>query len=997
MFSDRPALRWTVREISGSENSAAYTIKEDAAMVQGFTLKEERKLKEIASVAYIYEHDKTGARIVSVVNDDENKVFGISFRTPPKDSTGVAHILEHSVLCGSRKYPVKEPFVELLKGSLQTFLNAMTFPDKTCYPVASQNTSDFYNLIDVYLDAVFYPRITREIFEQEGWHYELENPNDPLTYKGVVFNEMKGVYSSPDSLLGEYSQQSLFPDTLYSLDSGGHPAVIPDLTYENFKAFHSTYYHPSNSWIYFYGDDDPQERLLRVKEYLDGFERIEPDSVIPPQPSAGDQGTIRKGYAASEGQNTGMTTLNWLLCETSDARENLALGILEYILVGMPASPLRKALIDSGLGEDMTGFGLEDELRQMIFSTGLKGIDPADAEKVRDLIISTLTELRDTGIEKDLIEAGVNTVEFALRENNSGSYPRGLLVMLRSMSTWLHDNDPFLQVEFESNLTAIKEAVAQGETLFEDLITRYFLDNMHRSQVILEPDKELGKVLEAEEVGRLARVKADLTPEALEEIIARTARLKELQAKPDTPEALATIPCLTREELDRNVRTVPLEKIDMHGTTVLFHDLETADIAYVDVALDLHNMVQKYLPYVPLFGRALFEMGTDTEDFVQFVKRIRRTTGGVGASPFVSSVAGQRDGFCKLILRGKAMKDNVPELLEIIQSACVHVNLANRDRFRQIVMEEKSGMEEALVPSGHVFASMRVRSRFNEADWAQEQMGGVSYLFFLRFLLEKIDTDWPLVQRSLEEVRHALMDRSLMVVNVTMAGKHWSGVKPVFENFIDRMPVPGCSRNTWLPVCSQENEGLTIPARVNYVAKGADLYAAGYTYHGSVSVIAKYLRTSWLWEQVRVLGGAYGGFCGFDRQSGLMTFGSYRDPNILSTLKAFDGCADFLESTPLDAAEINKGVIGAIGGMDQYQHPDSKGFSSMIRYLLGVTDEDRQKIRDEILATGEEHFRSFAAFLRKGGSRGFISVIGSQEGMDAAKDDAGLVEIFEVL
>ena len=966
-------------------------------MVQGFTLKEKREIREIASVAYVYEHEKTGARVVSVVNDDENKVFGITFRTPPKDSTGVAHILEHSVLCGSRKYPVKEPFVELLKGSLQTFLNAMTFPDKTCYPVASQNTKDFYNLIDVYLDAVLYPRITREIFEQEGWHYELENADDALTYKGVVFNEMKGVYSSPDSLLGEYSQHAVFPDTLYSLESGGHPAKIPDLTYEEFKNFHSTYYHPSNAWIYFYGDDDPEKRLELIKEYLDEFERIDPDSSIPLQPFQKDLGTVRRTYAAGDGQDKGMTTMNWLLCDAVNAREGLALDILEYILVGMPASPLRKALIDSGLGEDMAGFGLEDELRQMIFSTGLKGIAPEDADTVRDLIISTLTEIRDQGVEKDLIEAGLNTVEFALRENNTGSYPRGLLVMLRSLSTWLHEADPFLHVQFEDNLKYIKEAVAQGESIFEDLITKYFLENKHQARVILEPDKELGKVLEDEEIARLAKVKESLTADALQEIIARTARLKELQAKPDTAEALATIPCLTRDELDKNVRTVPLEKHEVKGTTVLFHDLETSNIAYVDLVLDLHHMAQKYLPYVALLGRALFEMGTDTEDFSQFAKRIRRKTGGVGASPFASSVLGERDGFCKLILRGKAVRGNEGELMDIISSALMHVNLANKDRFRQIVMEEKAGMEHALVPSGHALATLRVRSRFNEADWAQEQMGGVSYLFFLRFLLDKIDTDWPEVQHSLEEVLYSLVDRNSMVVNVTMAGNQWTDARLVVEAFIQGIPARGISRNTWMPVCSQDNEGLTIPARVNYVAKGTDLYAGGYTYHGSANVITKYLRTSWLWEQVRVLGGAYGGFCGFDRQSGLMTFGSYRDPNILSTLSAFDGCADFLETTPLDTAEINKGVIGAIGAMDQYQFPDARGFSSMLRYLLGVKDEDRQKIRDEILETGEEHFRDFARVLKKCASRGFVSVIGSKDEIAIARDTAGLVEIFEIL
>jgi hypothetical protein len=569
--------------------------------------------------------------------------------------------------------------------------------------------------------------------------------------------------------------------------------------------------------------------------------------------------------------------------------------------------------------------------------------------------------------------------------------------MLRSLSTWLYDGDPFEVVAFESPLSAIKESLARGDTLFEDLISTYLLENPHQVQVVLEPDKKLGALIEAREAERLAAVKKAMTPEEIQEVMDRTARLKEIQAKPDAPEDLATIPFLTRDELDPLIKTVPLEEEALQGTRVLFHDLETNGIVYVDLVLDLHHMVQKYLPYVPLFGRALLEMGTDTEDYVEFGKRIRRKTGGMGASPFTASVLGERDGFCKLILRGKAMAENVGELMGIARDALLRVNLGNKERFRQIVVEEKAGLEQALIPSGHALATLRVRSRFNEADWAQEQMGGVSYLFFLRFLLDKIETDWETVEGSLREIQYALVDAASMVLNVTASATVWAGVRAEVEAFLGEMPERGLSTNTWLPVCSQDNEGLTIPAMVNYVAKAADLYAGGYTYHGSVNVITKYLRTSWLWEQVRVLGGAYGGFCGFDRQSGLMTFGSYRDPNILSTLEAFDKTADFLATATLDQSEIDKGVIGAIGGMDQYQLPDAKGFSSMIRFLTGVSDTERQTIRDQILATDKEHFRAFGQVLAKCVQRGFVSVLGSAEDIEQAREKAGLTEVFEVL
>ena len=401
-----------------------------------FELIFEKEVSELKGLVRFYRHIRTGAELLSIINEEDNKVFGICFRTPPPDSSGVAHILEHSVLCGSRKYPVKEPFIELVKGSLKTFLNAFTYPDKTCYPVASQNVQDFYNLVDVYLDAVFYPRLTPFVLQQEGWHYELDDPEGPLTIKGVVYNEMKGVYSSPDSMLSEMSQQSLFPDTTYGLDSGGDPRVIPSLSFEQFKSFHERFYHPSNARIYFYGNDDPDRRLEIIQEYLKDFNRTEPESSVPLQMSKTEPARIvarlqwvRRRLPAERPKS--MVTVNWLLPETTDPGLNLAFQILEYVLLGMPGSPLKKALIESGLGEDIAGGGLETELRQLYFSTGLKGIRAEDADKVEKLIFETLSALAREGIDPATIEAGVNTIEFRLRENNYGNFPQGLAVMLR--------------------------------------------------------------------------------------------------------------------------------------------------------------------------------------------------------------------------------------------------------------------------------------------------------------------------------------------------------------------------------------------------------------------------------------------------------------------------------------------------------------------------------------------------------------------------------------
>ncbi|MBW1801786.1 MAG: insulinase family protein, partial [Deltaproteobacteria bacterium] len=559
--------------------------------IHGFTQVRHQHIPELRTDAELYRHVKTGAEVLSLINEDENKVFGISFRTPPTDSTGVPHILEHSVLCGSRKYPVKEPFVELLKGSLKTFLNAMTYPDKTCYPVASQNVRDFYNLIDVYLDAVFYPRLNPFVLQQEGWHYEVDGPDGPLSYKGVVFNEMKGAYSSPETLLAEYSQQSLFPDTIYGLDSGGDPKQIPQLTYAQFKAFHETYYHPSNARIFFYGDDSPEDRLRILNGYFQDFDMLEVNSSIPLQPLFDRPKKIIRSYASGKGDGQGgksMFTLNWLFGETIDGALNLAFHMLEYILLGMPGSPLRKALIDSGYGEDIAGDGLATELRQMYFSTGLKGIESENAEKVEKLILTTLTDLVHEGIDDRTVEAALNTIEFNLRENNTGHYPRGLSIMLRSLTTWLYQGDPLALIAFEAPLQDVKKKVAGSKGFFEGLISRYLLDNRHRTTLILKPDPDLADQETTDEKAALSKARAAMTAARVGEIIRDNRKLKELQEAPDSPEALASIPVLKRSDLPKENTIIPCEFSEMHGTRTLYHDLFTNGIVYLDLGFNIH-------------------------------------------------------------------------------------------------------------------------------------------------------------------------------------------------------------------------------------------------------------------------------------------------------------------------------------------------------------------------------------------------------------------------
>jgi presequence protease len=961
-------------------------------MTHGFKLLETRDIPELNTQAKLYRHVETGAELLSLENADENKVFTVAFRTPPPDSTGLPHIMEHAVLCGSRKYPVKEPFIELAKGSLNTFLNAFTFNDKTAYPIASQNVQDFYNLIDVYMDAAFYPRITPEILQQEGWHYELENPDEPLTYKGVVFNEMKGAYSSPDALVARYSEQSLFEEHVYARDSGGDPEVIPQLTYAQFKAFHETYYHPSNARFFFYGDDDPEKRLELVQDYLKDFTARPVDSAIPLQARYDAPRRLTRPYPVSADMEApkAYITINWLLVENTDPALALALDILGHILVGIPASPLRKALIDSGLGEDVIGGGLDDSLRQLAFYTGLKGVRREDTGKVEALIFDTLRALVADGIDPDTIAASINTTEFHLREQNFGSFPRGLVVLIRALSTWLHDGDPFASIAFEAPLEAVKAHLAENPRYFESLMQTYLLDNPHHTVFVLEPDVTLAQRQEEAEREKLAQARAAMTADDLRAVIENTARLKALQEAADSPAALATIPSLTLADLDKETKSVPTEMHTCGGARVLYHDLFTNGIVYVDAGFDLHTLPPELLPYATLFGAALLEIGTETEDFVKLTQRIGQQTGGIAPVTFHGLVRDTDQAAAWIFLRGKATVAQTEALLAILRDVLLTVKLDNPERFMQMLLEKKAREEAALIPAGHRVALTRLRARFNEAYWAAEKMGGVSYLFFLRRLIEQVQQDWPAVLAQLEAVRNLLVNRNALLCNVTVDGESWQTVQPKLADFLATLPAASAERAAWTPDTPGGPEGLTIPAQVNYVGKGASLFDLGYTRHGSLEVITNYLRTTYLWEKIRIQGGAYGAMCIADAHTGVLSYVSYRDPNLLGTLENYNGTGAFLRNLELSDDELVKSIIGAIGTLDAYQLPDAKGYSALVRYLIGYSDAARQQYRDEVLSTTAADFRAFADILDRMNEAGEIVVVGAPDAIAKAEAEGGI-------
>lgn len=978
--------------------------------VHNFSLEREEFVKEIGSVTRLWRHQRTGTELLSVSNDDENKTFGVVFRTPPKDSTGVPHILEHSVLCGSSKYPVKEPFVELIKSSMNTFLNAFTYPDKTCYPVASCNERDFYNLVDVYMDAVFHPTLTPDTLAQEGHHLELEQKGEPVSIKGVVYNEMKGAYSSSDRVLAEFSQRMLFPDTTYGVESGGHPRNIPDLTWDQFKGFYDQYYHPSNARMWFYGDDAEEKRLEKADSFLRDFDKLEVSSTVELQKPWTEPRRFEFTYDAGSGADLSkkyMATVNWLInppVDQMDPAELLTLSVLNHILLSMSASPLRKALTDSQLGEDVVGGGLESDLRQMMFSVGMKGMAENSVRRMEELVFEVFRDVQKNGFDKGVIDASLNTIEFRLRENNTGSFPKGLALMLRSMVTWLHDADPLMPLKFERAVENLRGRLSRNEPVFQECVTKYILNNPHRATVTLKPDPEFAKKEDEAERARIAAATDGFTEKDFDNVITETQRLKAQQAAHDDPADLAKIPTLTRNDLDKEIRKVPFERYDEKGVTILHHPLNTSGVVYVDMLLDMSRVPNELLPLMSIFSSALTELGTTKQDFVSLQQKIGSETGGVSTSALVGEVHsanGKGPALAKMTIRGKGMLSQVSSLFDIIGEILLDVDINNRERVRQILIEERAGIESGLAGSGHTVAGGRLAAMFRSPAWADEQMGGIDFLKAVRTLIARIDRDWESVCADLKMLQRLVVSRENMLLNVTTTSSDFGSVKPVLSSFLDRLPEKATGeRASWImtpTLLRRQNEGLIVPSSVNYVGKAANLYDLGFKITGGHSLASKHMGTSYLWDTVRVQGGAYGGFCRLDVKTGMFMYLSYRDPNVTGTLKNYDAAPDFLANVNLSQDDLTKSIIGMIGSLDSYQLPDRKGFASALRFLMGETDEIRQQRRDEVLGASMKDFRELGEALEAVRKKGSIVVVGGEDALSKANEEGLGLELETVV
>ena len=957
-----------------------------------YELQKEEDLKGIKAKGYLLRHRKSGARVVYIENDDNNKVFSIGFRTPPSDSTGVPHIMEHSVLCGSKNFPAKDPFVELVKGSLNTFLNAMTYPDKTVYPVASCNDKDFQNLMHVYMDAVFYPNIYEheEIFRQEGWSYQLDSAEDKLKYNGVVYNEMKGAFSSPEGVLDRVILNTLFPDTSYANESGGDPEVIPELTYEQFLDFHRKYYHPSNSYIYLYGDMDAEEKLNWLdQEYLGKYDREPVDSTICFQePFAEIQEKFIPYSIASEESEEDNTYLSYnkVVGTSLDKELYLAFQILDYALLSAPGAPLKKALTDAGIGKDIMG-SYDNGIYQPIFSVIAKNANAEQKEEFIKVIEDVLKASVKNGIDTKAIEAGINYHEFRYREADFGNYPKGLMYGLQMMDSWLYDDEkPFIHIEALDTFEFLKKQIGTG--YYESLIQNYLLDNPHGAIVIVTPEKGRTARMETELEEKLQEYKASLTAEEIETFVQKTHALEDYQSEPESEENLEKIPVLKREDISREIEPIINEELTLAGVPVIFHEIETNGIGYVDVLFDMSSVEEEDLPYVGILQSVLGIIDTKHYDYGTLFNEINVNTGGIGTSlELYNDVTNIREKAFKATfeIKGKALYGKLPVAFDMMREILMESKLDDGKRIREILAMLKSRLLMKFQSSGHVTAVLRAQSYASPAAKLKDMTNGIAFYETVSYLEEHFEEEKEKLSEKLIDLSKKLFRGDNMMLSYTAAKEGLEDLEIMVEKLKNSLHTQVSEESRCVIHCEKKNEGFKTASKVQYLAKAGNFIDQGVAYTGALQILKVIMSYDYLWQNIRVKGGAYGCMSNFNR-IGEGYFVSYRDPNLKRTLDVYEGVVDYLKNFTVSERDMTKYIIGTMSGIDQPMTPASKGDRSMNLYMNKVSAEMIREERNQILDAGQDDIRALYKVAEAVLRADQMCVIGGEDKIEEEKE-----------
>lgn len=963
-----------------------------------YEILDEHRVEDVQSDGFILRHKKSGARIAILSNNDDNKVFYIGFRTPPEDETGVPHIIEHTTLCGSKKFPVKDPFIELAKGSLNTFLNAMTYPDKTVYPVASCNDQDFKNLMDVYLDAVFNPNITKyeEIFKQEGWHYELTGKDDELKINGVVYNEMKGAYSSPDEVLSSQIYRSLFPDNTYSKDSGGNPEYIPKLTYEAYLDFYHKYYHPSNSYIYLYGDMDVVERLEWLdKEYLSLYDYKKVNSEINKQPAFDEIKNVEAEYSITmddSQENKTYLSYNRVVGDSLDEMLYQAFDVLDYALVSSPGAPVKQALIDAGIGDDVYG-SYDAGILQPVFSFVAKNANASQADEFESIIENTLKEVVKTGINKEALLAGINSSEFKFREADFGQFPKGLLFGLNCLDSWLFDDmKPFIHLECLGTFAKLRKAV--DTDYFEKLIQEYLLDNTHGSSVTVKPKRGLGNEREEALAKELSDYKASLSDEEIKKLIEDTEHLKKYQEEPSSDEDLRKLPMLTRADMKKNAMPFSNIEDELLDVKVVRHDIESNGIDYISFLFDAGDFAQSELGYLGFFTNALGLVSTEKYSYTDLANATNIYTGGISTGTASHPDIKDRNNFVfKFEVKLKVLEKNLDKALELMEQMLLTSDFTDTKRLGELVAQIKARLQANLSSSGHLVAAMRSMSSFSRYALYQDELKGIAFYRSICHIEKELSESPKSVSDKLAAIAKKLFARNRMLISFTGNNEAYGNAKPSLEKVIagfDKMSAIGNQAEVHF---NTAKEAFIDASQIQYVAKTGDFICEGYEYTGALRLLRIILSYDYLWINVRVKGGAYGCMNTFLR-SGESYFVSYRDPNLSDTLDVYDKIPEYIKSFSPDERDMTKYIIGTFSALDTPMNPEAKGSRSLSAYLEGITYEQIQKERNEILNAQPEDIRRLADLVEAVLKKDSICVIGNE---NMIKESAGLFENVEKL